>query len=411
MIIVTGGAGFIGSNIVKGLNDRGIDDILVVDNLTNMVKFKNIQGLKVKDYMDKYAFMDALKAGKFNHEKIDVIFHEGACSDTMEYNGKYMMENNFEYTKNVLHFCLDRKIQMMYASSASTYGSGAHGFREEPACEEARQVIQALMVLVNRGMTIGTPDVVTAISMVKNDEIDKFVALYEEEIIKDNTGKPIRVKTLGQKLYVDSVKQHDVTFGIGPAGTGKTFLAVTLAVTALKRGQVKRIILTRPAVEAGESLGFLPGDLKEKVDPYLRPVYDALYQILGKDQTTRLMEREIIEIAPLAYMRGRTLDDAFVILDEAQNTTIMQMKMFLTRLGFNSKMIVNGDISQIDLPRNVKSGLIDAQEKLKNIHQIDFVHFSAKDVVRHPVVAQIIRAYEPAPVKKEESEESQEETE
>ena len=276
---------------------------------------------------------------------------------------------------------------------------------EETACEEARQVIQALMVLVNRGMTVGTPDVVTAISMVKNDEIDKFVALYEEEIIKDNTGKPIRVKTLGQKLYVDSVKQHDVTFGIGPAGTGKTFLAVTLAVTALKRGQVKRIILTRPAVEAGESLGFLPGDLKEKVDPYLRPVYDALYQILGKDQTTRLMEREIIEIAPLAYMRGRTLDDAFVILDEAQNTTIMQMKMFLTRLGFHSKMIVNGDISQIDLPHNVKSGLIDAQEKLKNINQIDFVHFSAKDVVRHPVVAQIIRAYEPAPVKKEESEE------
>ena len=281
----------------------------------------------------------------------------------------------------------------------------------ENACEEARQVIQALMVLVNRGMTVGTPDVVTAITMVKNNEIDKFVALYEEEIIKDNTGKPIRVKTLGQKLYVDSVKQHDVTFGIGPAGTGKTFLAVTLAVTALKRGQVKRIILTRPAVEAGESLGFLPGDLKEKVDPYLRPVYDALYQILGKDQTTRLMEREIIEIAPLAYMRGRTLDDAFVILDEAQNTTIMQMKMFLTRLGFNSKMIVNGDISQIDLPRNVKSGLIDAQEKLKNIHQIDFVHFSAKDVVRHPVVAQIIQAYEPAPVKKEESEEAQEETE
>ena len=278
----------------------------------------------------------------------------------------------------------------------------------ENACEEARQVIQALMVLVNRGMTVGTPDVVTAITMVKNNEIDKFVALYEEEIIKDNTGKPIRVKTLGQKLYVDSVKQHDVTFGIGPAGTGKTFLAVTLAVTALKRGQVKRIILTRPAVEAGESLGFLPGDLKEKVDPYLRPVYDALYQILGKDQTTRLMEREIIEIAPLAYMRGRTLDDAFVILDEAQNTTIMQMKMFLTRLGFNSKMIVNGDISQIDLPRNVKSGLIDAQEKLKNIHQIDFVHFSAKDVVRHPVVAQIIRAYEPLPVKAEESEEERE---
>ncbi|MER0122354.1 PhoH family protein [Streptococcus sp. ZJ93] len=261
--------------------------------------------------------------------------------------------------------------------------------------ELTRLVIQSLLVLIHRGLTIQLPDVVTAISMAKNDEIEKFVALYEEEIIKDHYGKPIRVKTLGQKLYVDSIKDHDIVFGIGPAGTGKTFLAVTLAVTALKRGQVKRIILTRPAVEAGESLGFLPGDLKEKVDPYLRPVYDALYQILGKDQTTRLMEREIIEIAPLAYMRGRTLEDAFVILDEAQNTTIMQMKMFLTRLGFHSKMIVNGDSSQIDLPRNVKSGLIDATEKLKKIPQIDFVHFSAKDVVRHPVVAEIIRAYEP----------------
>lgn len=263
----------------------------------------------------------------------------------------------------------------------------------EEAVETARLTIEALLVLVNRGVTVNTSDVVTALSMAQNGSIDKFVALYEEEIIKDSYGKPIRVKTLGQKIYVDSVKNHDVVFGIGPAGTGKTFLAVTLAVTALKRGQVKRIILTRPAVEAGESLGFLPGDLKEKVDPYLRPVYDALYQILGKEQTSRLMEREIIEIAPLAYMRGRTLDDAFVILDEAQNTTIMQMKMFLTRLGFNSKMIVNGDVSQIDLPKNVKSGLIDAVEKLRNIKKIDFIHLSAKDVVRHPVVAEIINAY------------------
>ncbi|HGI4670899.1 TPA: PhoH family protein [Streptococcus agalactiae] len=263
----------------------------------------------------------------------------------------------------------------------------------EEAVETARLTIEALLVLVNRGMTVNTSDVVTALSMAQNGSIDKFVAFYEEEIIKDSYGNPIRVKTLGQKIYVDSVKNHDVVFGIGPAGTGKTFLAVTLAVTALKRGQVKRIILTRPAVEAGESLGFLPGDLKEKVDPYLRPVYDALYQILGKEQTSRLMEREIIEIAPLAYMRGRTLDDAFVILDEAQNTTIMQMKMFLTRLGFNSKMIVNGDVSQIDLPKNVKSGLIDAVEKLRNIKKIDFIHLSAKDVVRHPVVAEIINAY------------------
>lgn len=265
---------------------------------------------------------------------------------------------------------------------------------DKESVELARVTIQALLVLVSRGMLVNTSDVVTALSMAQNGSIDKFVALYEEEIIKDNSGKPIRVKTLGQKVYADSVKSHDVVFGIGPAGTGKTFLAVTLAVTALKRGQVKRIILTRPAVEAGESLGFLPGDLKEKVDPYLRPVYDALYQILGKEQTTRLMERDIIEIAPLAYMRGRTLDDAFVILDEAQNTTIMQMKMFLTRLGFNSKMIINGDTSQIDLPKKVKSGLIDATEKLKHIKQIDFVHFSASDVVRHPVVAEIINAYE-----------------
>ena len=265
---------------------------------------------------------------------------------------------------------------------------------DEESVELARLTIQALLVLVERGMLVNTSDVVAALTMAQDGSIDKFVALYDEEIIKDNSGKPIRVKTLGQKVYVDSIKSHDVVFGIGPAGTGKTFLAVTLAVTALKRGQVKRIVLTRPAVEAGESLGFLPGDLKEKVDPYLRPVYDALYQILGKEQTTRLMEREIIEIAPLAYMRGRTLEDAFVILDEAQNTTIMQMKMFLTRLGFNSKMIVNGDMSQIDLPRRVKSGLVDAMEKLKGIKAIDFVHFSASDVVRHPVVADIINAYE-----------------
>jgi len=266
----------------------------------------------------------------------------------------------------------------------------------DAACEETRQVIQALLVLVNRGMIIGTPDVVTAITMVKNDEIDKFVALYEEEIIKDSYGKPIRVKTLGQKIYVDSVKNHDIVFGIGPAGTGKTFLAVTLAVTALKRGQVKRIILTRPAVEAGESLGFLPGDLKEKVDPYLRPVYDALYQILGKDQTTRLMEREIIEIAPLAFMRGRTLDNAFVILDEAQNTTHAQMKMFLTRMGRNAKFMITGDPGQVDLPRKVSSGLKEAMLILQNVKGIAFLHLDDKDVVRHPLVRSIIDAYKTA---------------
>ncbi|WP_428279008.1 PhoH family protein [Lactococcus cremoris] len=259
--------------------------------------------------------------------------------------------------------------------------------------ERARKALQALQVLVSRGVPVHASDVITAIKMVLNDDIENFTALYEIELTKDAAGKPIRLKNLIQKTYVDSVKQHDIVFGIGPAGTGKTFLAVVMAVQALRNGQVKRIILTRPAVEAGESLGFLPGDLQEKVDPYLRPVYDALFQILGKTATERMMERGVIEIAPLAYMRGRTLDDAFVILDEAQNTTSMQMKMFLTRLGFNSKMIVNGDISQIDLPNKVKSGLIDAKDKLGHVNAIDFVYFMAKDVVRHPVVAEIIKAY------------------
>ena len=264
---------------------------------------------------------------------------------------------------------------------------------DEQQGENARKVLQALQVLVGRGVPVQTSDVIIAIKMVLNDDIENFTSLYEIELTKDAYGKPIRLKNLVQKTYVDAVKYHDIVFGIGPAGTGKTFLAVVMAVQALRNGVVKRIILTRPAVEAGESLGFLPGDLQEKVDPYLRPVYDALFQILGKSATERMMERGIIEIAPLAYMRGRTLDDAFVILDEAPNTTTMQMKMFLTRLGFNSKMIVNGDSSQIDLPGKVKSGLIDAKEKLSAVKAIDFVYFTAKDVVRHPVVAEIIKAY------------------
>ncbi len=258
----------------------------------------------------------------------------------------------------------------------------------------AEQVFQVLLTLINRGININTADVVSALNFMNQGKLPSFLAMYEEEIMKDRAGKAIRAKTIGQSHYITAVRRHDVVFGIGPAGTGKTFLAVVLAIAALKKGQVEKIILTRPAVEAGEKLGFLPGDLKEKVDPYLRPVYDALYQVFGVDHTNRLMERGIIEIAPLAYMRGRTLENAFVILDEAQNTTIAQMKMFLTRLGFHSKMIVNGDASQIDLPRGVTSGLIHAQQTLQGIKQIDFVRFDAADVVRHPVVAEIIRAYE-----------------
>jgi phosphate starvation-inducible protein PhoH and related proteins len=265
---------------------------------------------------------------------------------------------------------------------------------EKAAVDSAVSLLKKLLELMSRGIHISQSDIVTAIKMSERGSLDFFINLYEEEIGKTYAGKPIRAKNFGQSQYYQAVKKKDVVFGIGPAGTGKTFLAVVMAVEALKTGKVKKIILTRPAVEAGENLGFLPGDLKEKVDPYLRPVYDALYAIYGVEHTTRLMDRGVIEIAPLAYMRGRTLDDAFIILDEAQNTTVAQMKMFLTRLGFGSKMIVNGDKTQIDLPKGVLSGLIDAERKLQHIPEIAFVTFDAHDVVRHPVVASIIRAYD-----------------
>lgn len=255
-------------------------------------------------------------------------------------------------------------------------------------------VLKALDNIVSANINISAPDVVSAMKMAEKGTIEYFPDLYKQILIRDAKGKPIRIKNMGQKQYVEAIEKNDVVFGIGPAGTGKTFLAVVCAVAAFKKGEVSKIVLTRPAVEAGESLGFLPGDLKEKVDPYLRPIYDSLYSILGTNTTDHLMERGVIEVAPLAYMRGRTLDDAFVILDEAQNTTDAQMKMFLTRLGFNSKMIVNGDMTQVDLPGRQRSGLIDAQHILKNINQIKFIHFSANDVVRHPVVAKIISAYE-----------------
>jgi phosphate starvation-inducible PhoH-like protein len=224
-------------------------------------------------------------------------------------------------------------------------------------------------------------------------QAEELLDLFKKEITTTYRGKPIRVKTIGQRHYVKTIRKRDIVFGIGPAGTGKTYLAVVLAVAALKEGSVKRIVLTRPAVEAGENLGFLPGDLQEKVDPYLRPLYDALHDVLGPDQTAKALERGMIEIAPLAYMRGRTLDDAFIILDEAQNTTPEQMKMFLTRLGFGSKMVITGDVTQIDLPRGKNSGLIEAQRILKDIEEIGMIFFSEQDVVRHSLVQKIIVAY------------------
>lgn len=259
---------------------------------------------------------------------------------------------------------------------------------------EVGEILSQLEQLIEKKTSIQPMDIINAIRLSQNGKLDQFIRMYEKEITRDYNGKPIRVKNVGQSNYVQAVKQNDIVFGVGPAGTGKTFLAVAMAVAALRKGEVKRIILTRPAVEAGENLGFLPGDLKEKVDPYLRPLYDSLYTILGIEHTGRLMERATIEIAPLAYMRGRTLDDAFVILDEAQNTTIQQMKMFITRLGFGSKMIINGDITQIDLPRGTKSGLIHGQRTLNNVNGIGIVTFDSADVIRHPLVSKVINAYE-----------------
>jgi len=255
-------------------------------------------------------------------------------------------------------------------------------------------IVVELTNLIKKGVKLNATDIVSAMKMVERGTLEYFGDMYTETLIRDAKGHPVRVKNYGQRRYVQAIRHNDITFGIGPAGTGKTYLAVVMAVAALKRGDVEKIIITRPAVEAGESLGFLPGDLKEKVDPYLRPIYDALHAIVGAEHTERLMDRGTIEIAPLAYMRGRTLDGAFIILDEAQNTTPQQMKMFLTRLGFGSHMIVNGDVSQIDLPSKVKSGLIQVRQILANVSHIEFIEFAADDVVRHPVVGAIINAYD-----------------
>lgn len=239
-------------------------------------------------------------------------------------------------------------------------------------------------------------DLLYAFKMLENNKLEDLVALYQHKMVvgKDVHGRSITAKTFNQRTYIKAIESNDLVFGVGPAGTGKTFLAVVKGVTLLKNQEVKRIILTRPAVEAGESLGFLPGDLKEKVDPYLRPLYDALHMTLGVETTEALMEKGVIEIAPLAYMRGRTLEDAFVILDEAQNTTEQQMKMFLTRLGFQSKMVVTGDVSQIDLPVGHKSGLITAINILKGIKDVSICNFDILDVIRHPLVQKVLERYE-----------------
>jgi len=265
---------------------------------------------------------------------------------------------------------------------------------EEPKISFAEKLINSLAEIIKKQGRLSKQEVAYAIQLVLEGQEDTLKDLLDQVICITASGKAIKPKTLGQRIYVNSIKENDIVFGIGPAGTGKTYLAMAMAISAFKNKEVNRIILTRPAVEAGESLGFLPGDLQEKVDPYLRPLYDALYDILGPETYGKYMEKGLIEVAPLAYMRGRTLDSSFVILDEAQNTTNEQMKMFLTRLGFGSKAVITGDITQIDLPKGKSSGLKQVANILKDIKGIDFVYLTKKDVVRHQLVQKIIEAYD-----------------
>jgi len=260
--------------------------------------------------------------------------------------------------------------------------------------ELVRKLIYQIIDVLQGGNQLTSADIKYLARLARDGEGENISELYDGVICYTHRGKPIKPKTLGQKRYTKAIKQNDIVFGIGPAGTGKTYLAMAMAVTAFKEKQVSRIILTRPAVEAGEKLGFLPGDLQDKVDPYLRPLYDALYDIMGVDSFQRFLERGLIEVAPLAYMRGRTLDDSFIILDEAQNTTSEQMKMFLTRMGFGSKAVVTGDLTQIDLSKGVYSGLNEVQQILKDVKGVQFAYLNDQDVVRHEVVQRIIKAYE-----------------
>lgn len=265
---------------------------------------------------------------------------------------------------------------------------------EELNTRLTKDLLEQLLTLISKGESLDFQKIKYHADMLERENKDVIKGLLGDVIVTRADGKPIKPKTLGQRSYIEKIRNNDVVFGIGPAGTGKTYLAVAMAVRAFKAGEVDRIILTRPAVEAGESLGFLPGDLQDKVDPYLRPLYDGLFDILGFDTYQNLVEKGLIEVAPLAYMRGRTLDRSFVILDEAQNTTHEQMKMFLTRLGFGSKAIITGDKTQVDLPRGKKSGIRAAEHILRNVEGIAFMEFSSIDVVRHPLVQRIIDAYD-----------------
>lgn len=287
-----------------------------------------------------------------------------------------------------------RMVEREYSVSVVSRGADLKIIGEAENVALAMRAIHSLLLMINKGETLSDQNVRYVLSLVNEGNEDKLSSMTSDSVCITAKGRPVKPKTLGQKKYTQAIEDNTITFGVGPAGTGKTYLAVAMAVTAFRAKEVNRIILTRPAVEAGEKLGFLPGDLQSKVDPYLRPLYDALFDMLGAENFTKYQERGAIEVAPLAYMRGRTLDDSFIILDEAQNTTPEQMKMFLTRLGFRSKMVVTGDITQIDLPDGKKSGLKTVLKILKNVDDIQIIKFSQKDVVRHRLVQDIIKAYE-----------------
>lgn len=287
-----------------------------------------------------------------------------------------------------------RLIEQEYHVSVTCRGTEIKVSGEEQAVMLASRTVNGLLSLINKGEALTEQNVRYVMAMVQEGTEEKVAALSNDVVCITTTGKPVKAKTLGQKKYLEAIRTNTITIGVGPAGTGKTYLAVAMAVRAFRAHEVNRIILTRPAVEAGEKLGFLPGDLQNKVDPYLRPLYDALFDMLGSENFAKYVERQNIEVAPLAYMRGRTLDDSFIILDEAQNTTPEQMKMFLTRLGFNSKAIITGDVTQIDLPDSRRSGLLEVMKVLRHIDGISLIHFNEKDVVRHHLVQEIIKAYE-----------------
>ena len=287
-----------------------------------------------------------------------------------------------------------RVIQDCYDAKIVARGNTIAFSGDENEVKQLESLFKELLFLERQGAAITTHDVRYSIRMIAEAQMDALHRMYADTIIVTRRGRQVKAKTLGQWNYIDAIRRNAITIGIGPAGTGKTYLAVALAVKALKNKEVERIILTRPAVEAGEKLGFLPGDMQDKVDPYLRPLYDALYDMLGNETFQKYVTRGTIEVAPLAYMRGRTLNDAFIILDEAQNTTPEQMKMFLTRFGFGSKMVITGDVTQIDLPGGKKSGLKQAAYILRNTPGIGIVNFGESDVVRHEIVGAVIRAYE-----------------